>query len=95
MNKQDIKKLICLGLCLVLLAVFALAVPGFADRDIAYKNEKAAQQIPNTAEEDVLQQQFTLPVLYVYSYDIEKLIPFWQWTPDGQFPQKCAHPCLL
>lgn len=83
MNKQDIKKLICLGLCLVLLAVFALAVPGFADRDIAYKNEKAAQQIPNTAEEDVLQQQFTLPVLYVYSYDIEKLMPFWQWTPDG------------
>ena len=83
MNKQDIKKLISLGICLVLFVCFSFAVPDFWGYDISYKNEKLDIHIPNQVEEDVANTTFTLPILYIYSYDKDKLIPLWQWSADG------------
>lgn len=83
MKKQDIQKLICLGLCLVLFAVMSVAVPDFWNWNINYKNNPLDAQIPNQADSEVADINFTLPVLYIYSHDIEKLMPFWQWTEDG------------
>lgn len=83
MKKEDIKKLICLGLCIVLFAGFSFAVPGFWDYDINYKNEKLDIHIPNEVSDEVADINFTLPVLYVYSYDMDKLMPYWEWSADG------------
>ena len=83
MKKENIRKLAVLGLCAVLLVAFSLAVPNFWQYDINYKNEKLDVHIPNEVDEEVSSVNFTLPVLYVYSYDKDKLIPFWQWTADG------------
>lgn len=83
MNRENVKKLICLGLCIVLFAAFSFAVPDFWNFDISYKNEKLDIHIPNTVEEDVKNEKFTLPLIYVYSYDIDKLMPQWEWTADG------------
>ena len=61
----------------------SVAVPDFWNYDINFKNEKLDIHIPNTVEEDVQREKFTLPVLYIYSYDIDKLIPYWEWSADG------------
>ena len=53
MNRENVKKLICLGLCIVLFAAFSFAVPDFWNFDISYKNEKLDVHIPNTVSEDV------------------------------------------
>ena len=83
MNKQDIKKLISLGLCLVLFVCFSLAVPDFWGYDISYKNEKLDQHIPAQADQQVSDITFTLPVLYIHSYNIKRLMPDWKWTEGG------------
>lgn len=83
MNRENVKKLICLGLCIVLFAAFSFAVPDFWNFDISYKNEKLDVHIPNTITEDVNREKFTLPLVYIYSHDIDKLMPFWEWSADG------------
>ena len=83
MKKQDIKKLISLGLCLVLFAVITLAVPDFWNYDINYKNEKLDLHIPAEVEQEVSDITFTLPVLYIHSYNIKRLMPYWEWSADG------------
>lgn len=83
MNRENVKKLICLGLCIVLFAAFSLAVPDFWNFDISYKNEKLDVHIPNTVSEDVKREKFTLPLVYIYSHDIDRLMPQWEWKADG------------
>lgn len=83
MKKDDIKKLACLGLCIVLFAAFSYVIPDFWNLDISYKNEKMDIHIPNVVSDEVQEINFTLPVLYVYSYEKDKLIPYWQWSVDG------------
>jgi len=82
-KKENTKKLILLVFALVSFAVMSFAVPDFWNFDINYKNEKLDIHIPNTVEQDVKEQKFTLPVLYVYSYDIDRLMPYWEWSADG------------
>ncbi|MBQ9845549.1 MAG: CotH kinase family protein [Oscillospiraceae bacterium] len=83
MKKENAKKLILLVFVLVAFGLMSVAVPDFWNYDINYKNEKLDIHIPNTVEEDVQQEKFTLPVIYIYSYDIDKLIPYWEWSADG------------
>ena len=83
MKENRNKKLFLLGGSLaVLLAVFLL-VPGGADYNIGYKNDGLQVNIPGRIDDSVAQTDFTLPVIYLYSYEIDKLMPLWQWTPDG------------
>ena len=70
-------------MCIVLFAAFSFAVPDFWNYDINYKNEKLDIHIPNAVSSEVADTDFTLPVLYVYSYDIDKLMPYWEWSADG------------
>lgn len=83
MKKENNKKLLLLLLCIGAFGVLSFAVPDFWNKDISYKNEKLDIHIPNEIEEDVLEKEFTLPVLYIYSYDRDKLIPYWEWSLDG------------
>ena len=83
MNRENVKKLICLGLCIVLFAAFSFAVPDFWNFDISYKNEKLDVHIPNTVSEDVKREKFTLPLVYIYSHDIDRLMPSGNGRPTA------------
>jgi len=75
------KKLSLLGICLVLLVAVFMAATG--DYNIAYKNDRLKVPLPYEADKKTAEIEFTLPVIYLHSYEIEKLLPLWQWTADG------------
>lgn len=78
------KRLALLAACLAIAVGLCIAVPNFLGYDLAYKNEKMDVHVPaETVTEDVAETNFTLPVIYIYSYDLSKLLPRWNWSPDG------------
>ena len=83
MTENRKKKLSLLGICLVLLVAAFVAIPGGMDYDLGYKNLGLNVTIPSRIDDDVQETVFRLPVIYLHSYEIEKLLPLWQWTPDG------------
>ncbi len=56
------------------------------DFNLGYKNKNLDKSLPNPIDYDsfaLFEPTFDLPILYIYSYDIEKLIPDWSWAPDA------------
>ena len=80
--KTDKQKKLILALCLVALAAL-LFVPGLLNYDLGYKNEKTPPSLPEPVSDRVVKTEHDLPVIYLYSYEFEKLYPRWEWTADG------------
>lgn len=57
--------------------------PGHFGYDLSFKNQQAAATLPNEIAEDVADIRHTLPVIYIYSYDINKLLPGRDWWYEG------------
>ncbi|MFI3168466.1 MAG: CotH kinase family protein [Faecalibacterium sp.] len=84
MKHQTKCKIAALLMAVVMASAVYLLVPDVLQYDLAYKNESnfgalSAEDI----DESVLEFSSTLPIVYIYSYEMDKLLPDWTWTADG------------
>ena len=82
MNRTKTKSLILI-FCFIRLGLAVIFAPGLFSFDLSYKNEKISPSLPNPVSDRVAETEHNLPVIYLYSYRIDKLLPRWEWTPDG------------
>ena len=72
--------LACLLAALLLLNLFA---PNLYAFNLSYKNDEQIQAIPTEILPDAAAFESTLPLIYLRSYEMDKLFPEWHWSPDG------------
>jgi len=74
--------LLC-SIIFVLIRIFYFN-PTLYDYNLAYKNDKYSGYLSKEKiSNDLSEEQFSLPIVYIYSYDIDNLIKEWHWSPDG------------
>lgn len=93
MKKQNKKLVSILAFCILGIAVLFLAVPSLLDFNIGYKNKNIDIRLPTQEiSQDILDIEYTLPVVYLYSYEPSKLIaswvPPWANSPDSELMPK-------
>ncbi len=85
MTQNNKKTAYLLGICLRTLVAVMVFVPDFFSYNLGYKNAEIALTVPSKEiDEDLRETEFTLPVLYLYSYDLTKLLGLdWIWLEGG------------
>ncbi|MBQ3008254.1 MAG: CotH kinase family protein [Oscillospiraceae bacterium] len=83
MTQNNRKRIFLIAGCLCVLLAAMVFVPDFFNADLGYKNQSVAVTLPNRIDDNIAEMEFSLPVIYLYSHEIDKLLPNWVWTADG------------